>query len=49
MLNAIKNYFKKSIKKMADENSKTFGNGKMDCCDLNRANNAVKKSNNGGK
>lgn len=49
MLNAIKNYFKKSIKKMAEENSKTFGNGKMDCCDLNKASNAVKKQNNSGK
>ena len=34
---------------MAEENSKTFGNGKMDCCDLNRSNNAVKKQNNSGK
>ncbi|KOA20387.1 hypothetical protein CLHOM_12060 [Clostridium homopropionicum DSM 5847] len=45
MLNFIKEYFKKSIKKMAQENEKNFGKGKLDCCDLNKANNAAKKAN----
>jgi hypothetical protein len=45
MLNFIKDYFKKSIKKMAEENEKSFGNGKLDCCDLNKSNNTAKKAN----
>lgn len=40
MKNFIKEYFKKSIKKMAEENDKTFGNGRLDCCQLNKASNA---------
>lgn len=45
MLNFIKEYFKKSVKKMAEENDKTFGNGKLDCCDLNKTNNGAKNTN----
>lgn len=43
MKNFIKDYFKKSIKKIAEENSKTFGSGKLDCCGLNSSNNESKK------
>lgn len=39
----MKNIFKKFIKKLADENNKTFsGNRKLDCCSLNRESNGVK-------
>ncbi|MBC2398136.1 hypothetical protein BD780_001401 [Clostridium tetanomorphum] len=39
----MKNIFKKFIKRLADENSKTFsGSGKLDCCSLNRENNTKK-------
>ncbi len=44
MFKFIKNYFNKSIKKMAKENEKSFGNGKLDCCDLNKSNSEVKKA-----
>lgn len=49
MLNFIKEYFKKSIKKMAEENEKSFGNGKLDCCDLNKSNNGAKEANSQNK
>ncbi|PRR80126.1 hypothetical protein CLLI_05100 [Clostridium liquoris] len=39
----MKNVFKRFIKKLADENSKTFpGNGKLDCCGLNKDNKGCK-------
>lgn len=44
MKKILKNYFKKFIQKIADENSKSFGSGKLDCCGLNKTNNATKKS-----
>lgn len=49
MKNFLKDYFKNSIKKMAEENEKSFGKGKLDCCDLNKSNNAIKKTNNENK
>lgn len=45
MIKFLKNYFKNFIKKIAEENDKSFGNGKLDCCDLNKSNNAIKKTN----
>lgn len=47
MKNFIKEYFKKSIEKMAKENEKAFGNttGKLDCCAMNRDNLAGNKGN----
>lgn len=39
----MKNIFKNFIKKLANENSKTFsGNEKLDCCNLNKENNGSK-------
>lgn len=49
MLNFIKEYFKRAVKKMAQENEKSFGNGKLDCCGLNKPNNTAKKPNNQSK
>ncbi|WMJ81840.1 LDCC motif putative metal-binding protein [Clostridium sp. MB40-C1] len=43
MKNFIKEYFKNTIKRMVKENEKSFGNGKLDCCDLNTASNGSKK------
>ncbi|WP_341877934.1 LDCC motif putative metal-binding protein [Defluviitalea saccharophila] len=34
---------KKFIKNLAEENSKTFGNNRLDCCDLNKSNNSNNK------
>lgn len=31
-------WFKKFIKKIEEENKKSFGSKKMDCCELNRKN-----------
>ncbi|KYH28197.1 MULTISPECIES: LDCC motif putative metal-binding protein [Clostridium] len=46
MKNFIKNYFKKSIEKIAKENEKTFGNtSKLDCCGLNKPNDGNKGAN----
>lgn len=39
----MKKLFKNFIKKIAEENDKSFGNGKLDCCDLNKSNNTSKK------
>lgn len=33
------------LKKLGEQNKKTFGTSKLDCCDLNRTNNASKKAN----
>ncbi|GAA0730163.1 hypothetical protein GCM10008905_31120 [Clostridium malenominatum] len=41
----MKKFLKDFIKKIADQNSKTFGNGKLDCCDLNKSNNKVNDKN----
>ncbi|WP_315116289.1 LDCC motif putative metal-binding protein [uncultured Clostridium sp.] len=42
----MRNLIKKFIKKLADENSKTFGTGeKLDCCNINKSSNAKKTPN----
>ncbi|MEG2018839.1 MAG: LDCC motif putative metal-binding protein [Clostridium sp.] len=45
MFKAIKNYLNNSLKKIEEENNKTFGNtsGKLECCDINRKNNGSTK------
>lgn len=35
----MKKFLKNFIKKIAEQNDKTFGNGKLDCCDINKSNN----------
>lgn len=45
----MKNFFKNLIKKIADQNSKSFGNGKLDCCDLNKSNNGAKRTDTNNK
>lgn len=37
------NWFKKWLDKLAEENNKAFNGKKLDCCELNRSNNNVKK------
>ncbi|MBM7871143.1 hypothetical protein JOC70_002641 [Clostridium pascui] len=39
----MKAFFKKFITKIAQENNKTFGNNKLDCCGLNSDNDKNKK------
>lgn len=29
-------FIEKFIKKLSEENEKSFGNGKLDCCELNK-------------
>lgn len=41
----MKKFLEKFIKKIADQNEKSFGSGKLDCCDLNKSNNTPKGSN----
>ncbi|MBU5483121.1 hypothetical protein KQI86_02205 [Clostridium sp. MSJ-11] len=45
----MKKFLKDFIKKIADENSKTFGDSKLDCCDLNKTNNTNNKVNDKNK
>ncbi|MEW9093488.1 MAG: LDCC motif putative metal-binding protein [Clostridiaceae bacterium] len=45
----MKKFLKDFIKKIADQNSKTFGDGKLDCCDLNKTNNTNNKANDKNK
>lgn len=45
----MKNFLKNFIKKIADQNSKTFGDGKLDCCGLNKPNNTSNKADNKNK
>lgn len=40
----MKNFIKNLINRVAAENEKSFGNGKLDCCDLNKLNNQVTKN-----
>lgn len=42
-------FIKDFIKRLGEENSKTFGDKRLDCCDLNRTNNTDKKTNNNNK
>jgi hypothetical protein len=37
-------FLKNLIKKIEEENNKSFGNGKLDCCGLNKPNNINNKS-----
>ncbi|RUT56624.1 hypothetical protein C1148_16175 [Clostridium botulinum] len=37
--------FLKISKKLEQQNSKSFGNNKLDCCDLNKSNNNRKTDN----
>ncbi|WP_291548370.1 LDCC motif putative metal-binding protein [Clostridium sp. HMP27] len=39
----MKAFLKKFIRKIAEENDKTFGNNKLDCCGLNSNNDKNKK------
>ncbi|WP_096635787.1 LDCC motif putative metal-binding protein [Clostridium cochlearium] len=41
----MKNFLKNFIKKIAEQNDKTFGSGKLDCCDINKSNNTKKVDN----
>lgn len=43
----MKAFLKKFIRKIAEENDKTFGNNKLDCCGLNSNN--VKNKKDGSK
>jgi len=45
----MKIFFKNLIKKIADQNNKSFGNGKLDCCDLNKSNNGAKETDTNNK
>jgi hypothetical protein len=40
----MKKFLKNLIRRMAAENEKTFGTGKLDCCDLNKSSNPVTKN-----
>ncbi|EJO5349370.1 hypothetical protein NRP93_003545 [Clostridium botulinum] len=31
-------FLKKFLKNLEQQNNKTFGNGRLDCCDLNKSN-----------
>lgn len=42
-------FLKNLIEKLAEENTKTFGTGRLDCCDLNKSNNISKKVDNKNK
>ncbi|UZQ48905.1 LDCC motif putative metal-binding protein [Clostridium kluyveri] len=42
-------FLKKLIKKIEEENNKTFGAGKLDCCDLNKTTNISNKGVNKNK
>ncbi|WP_432402507.1 LDCC motif putative metal-binding protein [Wukongibacter sp. M2B1] len=35
----MKKWFEKFIKNLEDANKKSFGSGKLDCCDLNQKGN----------
>ncbi|WP_186430546.1 LDCC motif putative metal-binding protein [Clostridium sp. BSD9I1] len=39
----MKAFLKKFIRKIAEENDKTFGSNKLDCCGLNSNNDKNKK------
>ncbi|MDS1004157.1 hypothetical protein EXM63_10135 [Clostridium botulinum] len=38
-------FLKKFLKKLEQENSKSFGTNKLDCCDLNKNNKKVANKN----
>jgi hypothetical protein len=37
-------FLKNLINKIEKENSKSFGAGRLDCCDLNKSNNSKRKT-----
>lgn len=39
----MKNFIKNFLKRIADENKKSFGTGRLDCCDLNKSKNVPRK------
>lgn len=39
ILKKIKESYNKFLQNLAKENQKAFGNGKLECCDLNKKNN----------
>lgn len=43
MFKRIKEAFNRFLEDLAKENQKSFGTGKMDCCNLNRSNNEEKR------
>lgn len=43
MFKRIKKSINKFLDELAKENQKTFGNGKIDCCNLNRTKNEAKR------
>jgi hypothetical protein len=42
-------FLKNLIKKIEEENNKSFGNGRLDCCGLNKPSNVAKKPENKNK
>jgi len=40
----MKKWFEKFLKKIEEANKKNFGEGRMDCCDLNKPNENKDKS-----
>ncbi|WP_326906765.1 LDCC motif putative metal-binding protein [Sedimentibacter sp. MB31-C6] len=45
-MNKLKKIYNNFIKKLAEENNKSFGNEKLDCCGLNRNDDNTKKNKN---
>ncbi len=43
MLKRLKRAINGLIEKLAEENEKSFGNGKLDCCQINQQNKCVKR------
>ncbi|WP_425449014.1 LDCC motif putative metal-binding protein [Dethiothermospora halolimnae] len=39
----MKKWFKNLLKKIEQQNKKSFGSGKMDCCELNQQSNSGSK------
>ncbi|EPY2277109.1 LDCC motif putative metal-binding protein [Clostridium sporogenes] len=42
-------FLRNFLQKLEQENSKSFGNNKLDCCDLNKSNNNRGKADNKNK
>ncbi|MDU7252981.1 MAG: LDCC motif putative metal-binding protein [Clostridium sp.] len=38
-------FLRNFLQKLEQKNSKSFGNSKLDCCDLNKSNNSRKTNN----
>ncbi|WP_255351314.1 LDCC motif putative metal-binding protein [Caloranaerobacter sp. TR13] len=39
----MKKWFERLLKKIEEANKKNFGTGRMDCCELNKKDNNVRK------